>query len=194
MIDAAFKITKEGLKHSIAQAFLILSGILVVASVWVAKDYVFVSFFTLFYALINFKMETLRRHESLGRYAVGSDHLQSIRFTTTSIFHFMWWTTGVGAILLSPCNFVNAPFEYSSITIGLFFISAVSFAAAFVMTVIWLWRMFDNKRKVEKNFWNVYETKYSCKNCNFKGKVRIPQKRPFWDQPCPICGLYELKR
>ena len=197
MVNGISKIIKEGLKHTIAQAFLLFSGVLVIVSVWAAKDYIFVSFFTLFYALINFKMEALRRHETLGRYAVGNDHGQNILFTVTSIFHFMWWAIGVGIILLSLCDFVNKSVNCFAVTIdffcALFLISIIIFLAAFIMTMIWLWRMFYNKRKVEKDYKGDYETKYSCKNCDFEGKVKIPQKRPFHDQPCPQCGLYELK-
>ena len=71
------EIIKIGLSHSIAQAFLIFSGILVIISI-LKEEYIFVSFLTLFYALINFKLEALRKHESLGRYAVGSNFQQTV--------------------------------------------------------------------------------------------------------------------
>lgn len=120
------EVVKYGLSHSIAQAFLIFSGVLVIASVRQANDYIPVSFFTLFYALIAHYLTALRKHESLGRYAVGSDHLQSIRFTITYISYFVWWTTGVGMFLSTPYIFggldkipsLNTLFPYILIFIG----------------------------------------------------------------------------
>lgn len=192
--DAISKVVEYGLAHSVAQAFLIFSGVLVIVSVWQANNYVAISFFTLFYALTAHYLTALRKHESLGRYAVGSNHQQSILFTTIYISYFVWWATGVGVLLSIPFIFIpdkillfNIWFQYVLIFIGIW-----AFTAPFIMTIIWLWRMFNNKKQVEKDFKDKYKARYSCKNCDFEGRVEILQRRPHWDHPCPECGLYEL--
>lgn len=203
MKDKVVEIIKFGLQHSTAQAFLIFSGFLVVVSMLWAKEYINIVFFTLFYALIVHYLTALRRHESLGRYAVGSDHKQGIRFTVIYISYFIWWVIGVGIILLSTSNSVIKLFEFflprlymSDILLFiLLFIGIGIFFAPFIMTIVWLRRTFANKWKVEKYLCGNYKAKYICKNCGGEEKeVEIPKKRPYWDHPCPDCGLYELEK
>ena len=57
-------IAKSALKHSVAQTFLVFSGVLVIVSIWSAENNVLVSFFT-FYALITRSLTAMRKHESL---------------------------------------------------------------------------------------------------------------------------------
>jgi len=104
--NAAAKVIQFGLKHSIAQAFLLLSGIFVLASVWSGNDmYVPWSLFTLFYALINFKIEAMRKHATLGNYLVGNNS-GSILFSLSSWLLLFAWV--VGSIqLLSGVLLVN---------------------------------------------------------------------------------------
>lgn len=201
MKDKIVEIIKLGLQHSTAQAFLIFSGVLVLISLSKPKELILVSFWTLFYAMIAHYLTSLRKHESLGRYAVGSDHQQSIRFTTIYISYFVWWATGVGVILLGLSRFANGWIEFFlSVNINLqyllSFIGTGIFIAPFIMTMVWLFRMFNNKKKVEKNLTGDYELELLCKHCDsiLKDKVKITQKRPIWDHPCPKCGLYELEK
>lgn len=97
-MERLIEIVKKGLDHSIAQAFLIFSAIFVVLATIQAPNYISLALFTLFYAFINFKIESLRKHESLGVYAMGKRG-QIITFTLILIFLLIWWITGAWAIL-----------------------------------------------------------------------------------------------
>ena len=63
-------IAKSALKHSVAQTFLVFSGVLVIVSIWSAENNVLVSFFTPFYALITRSLTAMRKHESLEKYFI----------------------------------------------------------------------------------------------------------------------------
>jgi len=202
--DTFAELIKTGLAHSIAQTFLIFSGALVAVSLIWAKEFVLVSFFTLFYALINFKIEGIRRHESLGRYAVGSYLGQSILFTLISISYFVWWIMLVTTILINivpvdDINFITILGSHYQTyvllpAIGSFVIKFIPITAL-ILTILWLICMFYKKWISEKDIGGTYKAKYICKNCGGEEKeVEIPKKIPHWDYPCPDCGLYELKK
>lgn len=109
MKDAIVEVTKSTLEHSIAQTFLVFSAVLVTVSIWSADNNILVSFFTLFYALITHSLTALRKHESLGQYFVGNDKWQVIWFTISYGLYFLWWSTGVWA-LLNNTSLLNLPF------------------------------------------------------------------------------------
>ena len=143
MKDAIADMTKFGLKHSTAQGLLIFSGILVIVSILSAGNYVFVSFFTLFYALIAHYLTVLRKHESLGEYFVGNDKWQVIWFTLSYILYFLWWSTGVWALLdkvntLNLLNLISISFSNLS-----FYILSISL----IVTVILFIRFFKKLLK-----------------------------------------------
>lgn len=186
-MERLIEIVKKGLEHSIAQTFLIFSSIFVIASLWAPLHIFFVAILTLFYAIINSRIEALRKHESLGRYAVGSYHYQSIRFTVISFVHLGWWIVGVALILLSSSDLLPIPNNVLVVIIIAIFLAAV------LMTAIWLWRLFDYKEKAEQHLAGNYKLKLICRHCDYEGEVTIPQKRPTWDHPCPKCGLYDLE-
>lgn len=202
--DTIAELLKTGLEHSIAQTFLIFSGALVIVSLIWVKEFVLVSFLTLFYALINFKLEALRRHESLGRYAVGPHLGQSILFTLISISYFVWWIVSVTTILINTftvddINFIaNLDSHYQTYVllpaVGSFVIKFIPITAI-ILTTLWLVCIFYKKWRIEKNINGNYKAKYICKNCGSEEKeIEIPRKTPYWDHPCPDCGLYELKK
>lgn len=192
--DTLAEIVKTALNHSIVQAFLIFSAGLVIVSVWKSNNYVPVSFFTLFYALINFKIEALRKHESLGRYAVGNDFWQIVLYTFISILYFVWWVTGV-VIVISLDRYFEVPdlFRFlPSVKDINFWVLIINIG----LTTLWFMRLFYNKHKTEKYYRNKerYGVELICKNCDFEGRVKIPTKKLVKDHPCPRCRLYELKK
>lgn len=181
--DTIAELLKTGLAHSIAQTFLIFSGIIVIVSVIYHAEKIYIlliSFSTLFYALIAHYLTALRKHESLGKYAVGNYFWQSVLFTAIFILYFIWWAMSVWAILCAGVSF---------------FVSIITLILALILTLIWLFCMFYNKRKIEKDLTGHYKVKCVCKNCDLDREVEnIPQKRPLHDHPCPDCGLYELEK
>ena len=142
MIDKTIEVVKKALDHSIAQAFLVFSGILVVVSI-TEERYIFVSFLTLFYALLNFKIEALRKHESLGEYAVGKDRLQIILFTLTLITLFIWWATGVWSLLYN----LSWQKWYDLITPSWPMVSSYFLIVSIILMVVWLGCMFSKLPK-----------------------------------------------
>lgn len=114
-MDTIAKVVKLGLEHSIAQTFLVFSGILVIVSIWSAENNVLASFLTLFYALVAHSLTAIRKHESLGKYFVGNDKWQVIWFTISYALYFLWWSTGIWA-MLSNTSTLNLP--YISITLA----------------------------------------------------------------------------
>lgn len=138
MKDAIADIAKSGLEHSTAQALLVFSGALVIISVWTAQNYVPLSFFTLFYALITHALTVLRRHESLGKYLVGNDKWQVILFTLSYILFFAWWSTGIWA-LLNATAVVNL---YNLIVISFSTLSLWAFSLAAILCLILFARFF----------------------------------------------------
>lgn len=98
-MEKTVDIIKSTLKHSVTQTFLVFSGVLVIISIWSTENNVLVSFFTLFYALITHSLTSLRKHESLGESFVGGDKGQVILLTISYALYFLWWSTGVWAML-----------------------------------------------------------------------------------------------
>lgn len=195
MKDKIIEIIKLGLRHSIAQAFLIFSGFLVVISMLWAKEYINVVFFTLFYALIVHYLTALRRHESLGKYAVGNDKLQILLFTLIYIFLFAWWAIGVWSML-----FNLGPIKWCyPISIALPCVSFYAFALGLILMIVWLVRFFckmfcEKPQQEMREEKDTYKVNRSCKNCDSKVDVNIPKGVSFENYPCPKCGVIALEK
>ena len=147
MKDKVIEIIKVGLQHSIAQAFLIFSGLLVVISMLWMREYIGITFFTLFYALIAHYLTALRRHESLGEYAVGKNRGQIILFTLVNIFLFVWWSTGIWSMLF---NFGTIKF-CSPLSPDLPCVSFYAMTITLVLLAIWIGIFFYKIFSKEKN-------------------------------------------
>lgn len=189
---------KIGLKHSIAQAFLIFSGSLVIISILWSKEYVNLAFFTLFYALIAHYLTALRKHESLGRYAVGNNKDQVVLFTIIYISLFTWWSTGAWSILLKLGQIKWCPLFPECLPI----LSSYALIISLILITIWILQFFCNmldawqqpdrqQQEAENNF---YKTECSCRNCDNVVKVSIPKGVKINDYPCPNCGVITLKK
>lgn len=181
--DSIATLTKLGLEHSIAQAFLIFSGALVIVSVWSAEQYVLVSFFTLFYALIAHSLTALRKHESLGEYFVGSSKSKTILFTISYILYFVWWTTGTWTLLNSMC-ILNLLCLHSKHFVD---ITLLSFSLGLSITIFMLLWFFLDLPKQDKN--GFYTVKRLCKNCDSNIEVKIQKGVPFERHSCPTCSI-----
>ncbi len=204
--DTIAEVMKEGLKHSIAQVFLVFSGILVIISFLNGNEMLIrIGFWTLFYGMIAHYLKSLSKHETLGRYAAGYEHKQVILFSRVYLYFLISWAVGTAVILLIFSNFATSLLEFLlNVNTYLFYLLfLIVFGLLFVpliLMAIWLRRMFKNKSEVEKNLVGNYKMELICKHCGFEFKkdktnrVTILKKRPIWDQPCPRCGLYELNR
>lgn len=194
MKDEIIKIINVGLQHSIAQAFLIFSGLLVVISMLWAKEYIGIVFFTLFYALIAHYLTALRRHESLGQYAVGKHKEQIILFILLNIFLFVWWSTGTWAMLfnLGPIKFCSPP------SLDLPCVSSYAITVALILLAIWtsifFYKIFRGDQQQGKEEIESYKVNRSCKNCDNKIEVDIPKGVSFGNYPCPNCGVTALEK
>lgn len=194
MKDEVIKIIKEGLHHSIAQAFLIFSGLLVVISMLWAKEYVGIAFFTLFYALIAHYLTALRRHESLGQYAVGKHKEQIVLFTLINIFLFVWWSTGAWAMLfnLGQIKFCfPLSMEFTCLS---FYAIIVALILLVIWTSIFFYKIFRGNQQQGKNEVEFYKVNRSCKNCDEKIEVNIPKGVSFENYPCSNCGVTALEK
>jgi len=190
-MEEAIKTVNKALDHSFAQAFLIFAGIFTVSIVFVDNPQnqmllMKLALFTLFYAVIMHFITTIRKHPDWGRHAVGSGFKRGILFTVIFLLYTAAWITGLWNILLNE--------NPSSI-------SLILSAAAIILTAIWLVIMFccfwKDKRdciKESKENKDTYEFAYRCKNCEDSGSVNIKRGKPYHDQICPNCCLYELKK
>ncbi|TSC91900.1 MAG: hypothetical protein CEN90_15 [Parcubacteria group bacterium Licking1014_17] len=187
-MEKLFGIVKDALGHSIAQTFLIFSGILVIFSLSRSPILIIISFSTLIYALIAHYLTAVRRHESLGRYAIGNNP-QAILFTITFILFFVWWV----AKIMGYFMYFRYPPAYGFLShTWLLIISMVALIIAIIFFILWFICIFYNKHRTGKNLKINYRVRCFCKNCDFNGKTKIPLKRPLKDHPCPWCGSYAL--
>lgn len=179
---------KYALVHSIAQAFLIFSGVLVIVSVWKNNSYVFLSFFTLIYALVNFKIEATRRHPSMGNYGMRTNW-GLILYILISLSLLIWWIIGLSIIDNNLCLLLNYKHWY-------FIISAV----CLILILIWIGIIFYEKRKdknlsIKENESGRYEVHCICRNCDLDKKLYIKKGIKVNDAICQDCGVaQQLKR
>lgn len=138
-MEKTVDIIKSTLKHSVAQTFLVFSGVLVIVSIWSTENNVLVSFFTLFYALITHSLTSLRKHESLGESFVGDDKGQVIWLTVSYALYFLWWSTGVWA-MLSNGSTLDLPY----ISISLANLSLYALLVGLATTGVLFFRFFKN--------------------------------------------------
>lgn len=190
-MEEVIKIANKALDHSFAQAFLVFAGIFTVLVSFVDNPQnqvhlMKLALFTLFYAVVIHAITTIKRHETLGRHAVGSNLGRAILFTTIFLLYTTAWVTGSWNILLNE---------------NLLFLSLTLLITATILTTIWLFIMFyyfcKEKRdciKGLKEDKNIYEFSYRCKNCDSQGTIRIEKGKPHHDQICPKCCLYELEK
>lgn len=198
-------LVKEGLAHSIAQAFLIFSGALVIVSVWQYR-YVSLSFFTLFYALINFKIEAIRKLPSLGNYGM-RDNWGAVLYALASWLLLAWWIIGSAFLLkLVDKTFIDKILDFS-----LFFDWRFICSNLWIFSLmLWMGLIF-NRKKEENNsaFFSekgssvqdskdsdkYYYVKCCCENCDLDGELRIPKRIKVVDVICPKCKIaQQLKR
>ncbi len=179
-----YGILRDALAHSSDQVFAIFSGILVIYSLKTRlHTLILASFLTLIYALIAHKLTALRKHEELGDYAVGKHNIQIILFTVVYHLYFVWWATGIMAILLHNCLLPTINFNI------LFF--------NIILTIWWFCNLFSGKMWEEKTWkkgGHRYGTRLFCKNCNFRGKVKIEKGTKFENHRCPRCKVKALTR
>lgn len=187
---------KYALAHSIAQAFLIFSGVLVIVSVWKNNSYIFLSFFTLFYALINFKIEAIRKHPPLGNYVM-RDNLGAGIYTMISWSLLIWWITGVMFLL----NCVSLVDMFLKIQYYSFYLTAIWF----LFLVFWMLLIFYRKKKgknsepkegeLKEKPNDFYKVECNCENCDLNRHVNMPKGIKVTDLICPECGIaQQLKK
>ncbi|MBU1987352.1 hypothetical protein KKF94_01300 [Patescibacteria group bacterium] len=179
---------KIGLLHSIAQAFLIFSGALVIVSVWKNSVYIPLSFFTLFYALINFKIEATRKHPPMGNYGMRTN-LGTIFYTLISWSLLIWWIIGLSIMDNNLGLLLNYKCWY-------FYVSV----ACLILILIWIIIIFYEKRKdknlaIKYNKRGYYEVACVCGNCDLDSKLYIRNGVRVNDAICSNCGvIQQLKR
>ncbi len=176
-----------GLLHSIAQGFLIFSGAFVIFSVVENSCYVLLSFFTLFYGLLNFKIEAIRKHPSLGNYGM-RDNFGAILYTITSLSLLFSWI--VGSSLLLNFEFLNNRIVF------------LIFGLIWLISFLW-WICLIFYRKTEKNNSvlnielnkNFYSVDCVCDNCDLHKSIEIKKRIKVEDVICPKCGIaQQLKK
>ncbi|MDO8611036.1 MAG: hypothetical protein Q7R95_10955 [bacterium] len=183
---------KVGLLHSIAQAFLIFSGALVIVSVWNNNDYIPLSYFTLFYAFINFKIEAIRRHPSMGNYGMRTIW-GTIFYTLISWSLLIWWIIGVSIINNNLDLLFNYKHRYFYVSLG-----------CLILIFIWMMIIFYEKRKnknlsikvstevsTKENKSDYYEIGCVCKNCDLDEKLYIKKGVKINDAICSNCGVIQ---
>lgn len=84
--------------HSTARAFLVFSAILVIFSVIYGKEYVLLSFYTFFYALIAHKIVVIRKFDEWDKCLVGSV-IGAGLFFLLDLLLFIGWIIGVIVLL-----------------------------------------------------------------------------------------------
>lgn len=131
-INSIVKLFEIGFKHSSAQPFLILGGLLVVVSMLWAQDLFLFSVFTLFYALLNFKVETIRRSPDVGSFAVGTVAGATL-YTILSVLLLFTWIA-VSILLLIDLNSVLEILRNNH-----FLLSATGFVSTFVIVLFVIW-------------------------------------------------------
>jgi len=177
-----------GFKHSVAQAFLIFSGILVLFSLSKESKFIFVSFFTLFYALIAHYLTSLRRHESLGQYAVGANKYQIILFTLTYIAFFVWWATGVWSLLSDSSSARDC--LAAKVSFNMACVSGGALIAGSLFMSVWILGFFCRLPKAKGC---TYRVRRCCTNCGYQNdNVEITTGVPSETYPCPKCGVATL--
>lgn len=191
---------KEGLAHSIAQAFLIFSGILVIFSIW-QRCYVSLSFFTLFYALINFKIEAIRKHSPLGNYGM-RDNYGAVLYTIMSWSLLVWWI--IGSMSLFGYETLIDIILGPNSSIFLILICFFSLNLWIVLLVWWMCLIFDRKREENNSAFfsekgssvqdlkdsdKYYYVKCCCENCDLDEELRIPKRIKVVDVICPKCKI-----
>lgn len=191
------KMIMGAMDYSSAHALLIFSGALVITSILKAPDYILLSFFALFFALINHNLRVIRKSEDLGDYAVGNN-LGLILYTIISWLLLIWWVAGT-IFLLTGTDLVYLFFtEYRFILwpVSLWTV----FAAALAVFLLWMVIIFSLKINREKNTCakgdalKCYNVRRFCKNCDFSGQIEIPKESRFQNHPCPQCQLTTLVR
>ena len=185
---------KYVLMHSIAQGFLIFSGALVVISIWKGNDYVFLSFFTLFYSIINFKIEAIRRHPSMGNYGMRTT-IGSILYTLISWSLLIWWI--IGSLLILNINLellLNYENWYFYVSLG-----------CLILILSWIIHIFYEKNgnknlavsaeQAEQYKDDYYKVTCVCNNCDLDKELYIKKGVRIDDATCSDCGvIQQLKR
>lgn len=131
------ELIKLGLGNSIAQAFLLFSWALLALSITTSSPFISVIFFTVFYAFIAHFFTALRRHGSLGEKFVGGDEWQTVLFTVAYAFYFVWWSTGIWALLN-----VGSSVDLLGCTVKFSTLSLLTLALATVSTLVLFSRFF----------------------------------------------------
>ncbi len=179
---------KYGLMHSIAQGFLIFSGALVIISIWKSNGYISLSFFTLFYALINFKIEATRKHPPMGNYGMRTNW-GVIFYILISWSLLIWWIIGLSIIDNNLGLLLNHNHWY-------FWVSAV----CLILILFWIGIIFYEKREnknlsEEENKSGLYGVHCVCGNCDLDKKLYIKKGIRVNDAICQNCGVaQQLKR
>lgn len=124
-MEKIFELFKKTLDHSIAQTLLIFSGVLVI--ILIGRDtkayYISFSLFTLIYTMANFKIEAIRKSETLGRFTTG-DKTGVILYSCASIFLLLWWATGTW-LWLSGSDWLAKLFSWQNIPFYPFLLSVI---------------------------------------------------------------------
>lgn len=176
---------EHGWEHSTARFLLLLSSVFVLLALYKFTDVQWlpqVGFLTLYCALAYYWLTTLRKHESLGKYAVGPHRGQVLLFTLISIFLFLFWVSSTWAIIANTNNKIDL-ISHLSLCLGV-----VSFAA-WLIFFFWYLLRGQNNLGINKDD---YQVSVWCRNCCkshetniFKG-YRIPEAK------CPNCGTESL--
>lgn len=189
--DTLAGLVKRGLEHSIAQVFLIFSGVLVLISVFKENDYVVISFFTLFYAFVNFKVEGIRKHESLGDHAVGNN-FGAVLYSLISLLLLVGWILGSVVLLSdvgSTLGYLKNNFSLLSWITGFVLIGALALFVSWMLYIFLSKWERDGTNCEQPDETKCYEVECCCKNCDLDRKVGIPKKIQVEHHPCPECEI-----
>lgn len=190
-MEAAIKTVNKALDHSFAQAFLVFAGIFTVSVSLVDNPQnqvhlIKLALFTLFYAVVIHAITAIKRHETLGRHAVGNNLGRVVLFTAISLLYTAAWVTGSWGILLNE--------KLSPLSLILLVTGIILTTIWFFIIFYYFWKDKESCIKSSRKDKSTYEFLYRCKNCDSHGTVWVEKGKPHHDHTCPNCCLYELEK
>lgn len=166
-----------GLKHSVAQAFFVFSVALMLVAMWKATEYLFFSVYTLFYAVLNFKIEAIRKSPDLQDYAVGkkSGKWGATLYSTISLLLLLGWVVGSTLILVN----------YVSLLVA----TGMILGPAFLLLAWWImWVIYLRQKDMNKLFPSdkIYVASSTIKNASRGVFAKAEIKKGEIIERCPI--------
>jgi hypothetical protein len=180
-VDKILGSIQHGWYHSTARFLLLLSCLLVLFAFYFSgtQRLLETAFLTFYCALTYYWLTTLRKHESLGKYVVGSHKGQVVLYTLITIFLFLFWASSTWAIITCTVD-------------RMFGLLLVLGALVLLLSIVWLFLCLYNLCEFKFSH-NVYKADVWCRNCCSKtGEYKIIKGYLISETRCPNCGTESL--